>query len=290
MGITVFTRPSRAVSTITRFGEEDRFVDLVGDEDDGAGVGAPDAQELALHDLPCLGVEGRERLVHQQDVGGDGESGPRGLTGRLFGGYLSARRRAGGALVIAGLEGDEEAASRQPDADRAGAARRRRRPLGQAAGRSWEHGRYEGPYLRDTLIGMGAMVETLETSHTWIAARRALRGGRRRDPRSARRPGHARRSSGATSPTPTPTVPRSTSPSSAAPAAGAGRAVGGGEARPPARRSSPTAARSPHHAVGRDHAPYMQAEVGEAGLDVLRAAKERLDPAAIMNPGKLLPE
>ena len=44
-----------------------------------------------------------------------------------------------------------------------------------------------------------------------------------------------------------------------------------------------------HHAVGRDHAPYMAAEVGELGLDALRAVKERLDPAGIMNPGKLLP-
>jgi alkyldihydroxyacetonephosphate synthase len=45
-----------------------------------------------------------------------------------------------------------------------------------------------------------------------------------------------------------------------------------------------------HHAVGRDHAPYMGAEVGETGLDALRALKERLDPAGIMNPGKLLPD
>ncbi len=45
-----------------------------------------------------------------------------------------------------------------------------------------------------------------------------------------------------------------------------------------------------HHAVGRDHAPYMAAEVGELGIEALRAVKERLDPAGIMNPGKLLPE
>ena len=44
-----------------------------------------------------------------------------------------------------------------------------------------------------------------------------------------------------------------------------------------------------HHAVGRDHAPYMEAEIGALGIATLRAAKERLDPAGIMNPGKLLP-
>ena len=43
-----------------------------------------------------------------------------------------------------------------------------------------------------------------------------------------------------------------------------------------------------HHAVGRDHAPYMRAEVGELGLETLRAVKSELDPAGIMNPGKLV--
>ena len=44
-----------------------------------------------------------------------------------------------------------------------------------------------------------------------------------------------------------------------------------------------------HHGVGRDHVPYMGAEIGELGIDALRAVKERLDPDGIMNPGKLLP-
>jgi alkyldihydroxyacetonephosphate synthase len=44
-----------------------------------------------------------------------------------------------------------------------------------------------------------------------------------------------------------------------------------------------------HHAVGRDHAAWMAQEVGEVGVEVLRGVKQKLDPAGIMNPGKLLP-
>jgi alkyldihydroxyacetonephosphate synthase len=34
----------------------------------------------------------------------------------------------------------------------------------------------------------------------------------------------------------------------------------------------------------------MTDEIGELGVDVVRAAKRQLDPAGIMNPGKLLPD
>jgi alkyldihydroxyacetonephosphate synthase len=44
-----------------------------------------------------------------------------------------------------------------------------------------------------------------------------------------------------------------------------------------------------HHAVGRDHAPWMEGEIGAVGLRALRALKAELDPEGIMNPGKLLP-
>jgi alkyldihydroxyacetonephosphate synthase len=45
-----------------------------------------------------------------------------------------------------------------------------------------------------------------------------------------------------------------------------------------------------HHAVGADHRPWLEREIGPLGVEVLRAVKERLDPAGICNPGVLLPE
>ncbi|HWT89771.1 MAG TPA: FAD-binding oxidoreductase [Solirubrobacterales bacterium] len=216
-------------------------------------------------------------------------SGPRGLSGRLFKGYLGVRKRRGGALMIVGFEGDEESTARR----RALTVRTLRDGgaayLGQAAGRAWEHGRYQGPYLRDTLMGMGAMVETLETSHTWSRFGELHEGV-----------GRAIRDSLAGQGTPGLVFCHL----SHAYADGASlyftfisRARRGAELEQWAAVKGAACEAivahggtiTHHHAVGRDHAPYMEAEVGETGLEALRALKERLDPAGVMNPGKLLP-
>ena len=42
-----------------------------------------------------------------------------------------------------------------------------------------------------------------------------------------------------------------------------------------------------HHSVGRDHAPWLGAEIGDSGVELLRAIKAHLDPQGIMNPGVL---
>ena len=189
---------------------------------------------------------------------------------------------------MVGLEGEEESVARRRalcvrELHRGGAVY-----LGQSAGRSWEQGRYQGPYLRDTLMEMGAMVETLETSHTWtrLAELHAAVGGAIRDSLSGQStPGlvfcHL----------------------SHAYADGASlyftfisRARQGEEIeqwRQVKRAASEAIVAhggtiTHHHAVGRDHAPYMEAEVGRTGLEVLRVVKQQLDPAGIMNPGKLL--
>lgn len=44
---------------------------------------------------------------------------------------------------------------------------------------------------------------------------------------------------------------------------------------------------SHQHGVGTDHAPYLPAEKGALGMDLLRACARELDPAGMMNPGKL---
>lgn len=217
-------------------------------------------------------------------------SGPRGVAAALLGGYLSARRRRDGCLIIVGFEGDEESVARR----RALAVRTLRAGgaayLGQAAGRSWEHNRFGGPYLRDTLMDIGAMVETLETAHSWAKLadlHAAVAGAIRRSLDDQGTPGlvfchlsHAYPDGASLYFT---FISR----------ARRGEEIEQWRAVKRAACEAIVAAGatiSHHHAVGRDHAPYMAAEIGSGGIDVLCAVKEQLDPAGIMNPGKLLPE
>jgi alkyldihydroxyacetonephosphate synthase len=225
----------------------------------------------------------------EETVGSLALSGPRGMAGKAFGGYLKARRRKGGALMIVGFEGDEETVTRR----RALAVRALRGGgavyLGRSGGRSWEHGRYGGPYQRDLLMGMGAMVETLETSHTWTRLHelhRAVGAAITGALEGQGTPGlvfchlsHAYPDGASLYFTFISRARRGAEVEqwAAVKKAASEAIVANG------------ATITHHHAVGRDHTPYMAAEVGETGLEVLRAVKERLDPAGIMNPGKLLP-
>ena len=44
---------------------------------------------------------------------------------------------------------------------------------------------------------------------------------------------------------------------------------------------------SHQHGIGLDHAPYLIAEKGTQGLEILERIGTHLDPAGILNPGKL---
>ncbi len=241
------------------------------------------AQADALADVTRLSDETETRISL-------GLAGTSGLRRALFDAYLRLRRRRGGCLVICGWEGESDSVDRR----RARSARLLRAggaaPLGEAPGAAWERGRYEGPYLRDELLDHGYMVETLETSHTWSRLGELYRevGTAIASALDAQgTPGivmchlsHAYRDGASLYFT---FIARSR----------AGAELEQWRAAKAAACEAIVAAEGTithHHAVGRDHAPYMRAEVGEVGIEALRALKERLDPAGIMNPGKLLPD
>ena len=215
-------------------------------------------------------------------------AGGSGAARRLAGGYLRMRRRADGCVVIVGWEGDREAVARR----RALAERALRSAgavsLGARPGRSWHRGRYEGPYLRDELLDRGYLVDTLETAHTWSRLGElhdAVAGAIRSALASQGTPGlafghlsHAYRDGASLYFT---LLARRRPGDEIA----QWRAVK--EAASDAIvRSGATITH--HHGIGRDHLPYMRAEVGEIGMETLQAVKARLDPAGIMNPGKLV--
>jgi alkyldihydroxyacetonephosphate synthase len=216
-------------------------------------------------------------------------SGPRGTSRALLERYLRLRGVGGGCILIVGIEGDEESVARR----RALAVRGLRAggavSLGGAAGRAWEKGRYQGPYLRDTLMDMGALVETLETAHEWSG----LQGLYERVREALAQSLAAQGTPGLVFCHLSHAYPDGASLYFTFIA----RARAGEEIEQ--WRAVKTAACEAildaggtithHHAIGRDHAPYMEREVGPLGVDALRALKDRLDPAGIMNPGKLLP-
>ena len=190
----------------------------------------------------------------------------------------------GGCLLVLGWEGEEAAiaARRRPAARLLRSARAL--PAGRGPGEVWAAGRFAGPHLRDELLDRGVLAETLETAASWTgleSVREAVAGALRgalRDPLVGCHVSHlyptgaslyftvlAARDAGD-------------------PVAQWGRAkAAAGDAI-----AAAGATITHHHAVGRDHAPWLGAEVGPLGLELLRAVKERCDPAGIMNPGALL--
>jgi alkyldihydroxyacetonephosphate synthase len=203
-------------------------------------------------------------------------------------GSLPRRAVAGRCLLICGWEGTEESIKRR----RRAASRALRAagawPATQRAGREWVRSRFAGPYLRDALMDRGVMVETLETATSWSnlatlhdAVSAALHG--------AATPARGGLIAGCHVSHLYPT------------GASLYYTIFGRAGEDPAAQwhGLKTAAMDAivaaggtithHHAIGRDHAPWLAAEDGSLGLDMLRAVKERCDPAGIMNPGKLLP-
>ena len=160
---------------------------------------------------------------------------------------------------------------------------------------AWKRERYAQPYLRDILLGHGILVDTLETATTWSnlmplyrALVAALKGA---ITANGGGPGYVM-----------------THVSHAYPQGASlystflGRQIPTSDPRVQQaqwegiKEVTTTAildaggTLSHHHGVGRDHAPWLEQEVGQVGVRALRGLKEALDPGRIMNPGILLPD
>jgi alkyldihydroxyacetonephosphate synthase len=163
------------------------------------------------------------------------------------------------------------------------------RSLGEEAGARAGRNYFAGPYLRDELLGMGMLVETLETATTWsrlqelyTRVRDALRtslAARGTDALVMCHVSHLYRSGASLYFSFFARQERGAELEQwrAAKSAACDAIVANGGTI------------THHHAIGRDHAPWMGQEVGEVGVEAIRALKQKLDPAGVMNPGKLLP-
>ena len=210
------------------------------------------------------------------------------LKGALTRAYLGVRGVGQGCVTILGFEGEpQEVALRR---SRALALLRDHGAVGAGSspGRAWLHGRFEAPYLRDELLTHGVMVETLETATQWSklhALHRSVGGAIAQALRRQGTPGlvmchvsHVYETGASLYFT---LIARQREGEEISQwqavkeAAGDAILAGGGTI-------------THHHAIGRDHAPWLPAEVGQDALRALRAAKAELDPAGVMNPGKLL--
>ncbi|MFG2089720.1 MULTISPECIES: FAD-binding oxidoreductase [unclassified Spirillospora] len=193
-----------------------------------------------------------------------------------------------GCLAVLGFEGAParvaERRARAADVLRAAGGE----PLGTGPGEKWEHGRFNAPYLRDSLLDVGAFVETLETAAFWAgipalyeAVRVALIGtlsGAGTPPLVMCHISHV--------------YPSGASLYFTVVSAQGKDPVGHWDAAKRAANDAiidAGATISHHHGVGTDHRDWYAREIGPLGAAVLRAVKDRVDPAGILNPGVLVP-
>lgn len=161
--------------------------------------------------------------------------------------------------------------------------------LGPGPARSWEHGRFGAPVLRDALLDNGALVETLETATDWArlpalreAVTRALTAALEENGTPALVMCHISHvyPTGASLYFTVVAGQRGEDPiaqwADAKRAASEAIVAAGGTI-------------THHHAVGVDHRPYLEAEIGEVGVRMLRAVKNAVDPHGVCNPGTLIP-
>jgi alkyldihydroxyacetonephosphate synthase len=153
---------------------------------------------------------------------------------------------------------------------------------------TWRNVFLQAPYLRDTLIACGVLVDTFETAITWDRFDAFVAAVRGRAEAAVREVcGDGRVTCRLTHAYPDGAAPYFTV---YAPAR-RGSEVEQWDAVKAAASEALIAAGGTithHHAVGRDHRPWYDRQRPDPFAEALRGAKRAVDPAGILNPGVLL--
>jgi len=157
--------------------------------------------------------------------------------------------------------------------------------LGESRGQSWAHGRFHAPYLRDSLLDVGVLVETLETATFWSNVDRLK----------------ADVTSALTTELGEKTIVLCHISHVYETGCSLYFTVAAAEAEDPLAQWLAAKAKASdamiaagatithHHAVGTDHKRWLAEEIGPVGVSILRAVKAELDPTGVLNPGVLIP-
>ncbi|HET7689285.1 MAG TPA: FAD-binding oxidoreductase [Nocardioidaceae bacterium] len=188
----------------------------------------------------------------------------------------------GGCLMVTGFEGDQATVDRKRALVTAALT-----DLGgtsEGVNEAWSHGRYDGPYLRDSLLDLGILVETLETATFWSNIPALYEGVKAALAEELGNPivlchiSHVYENGCSLYFTV------------------AAKQEGDGIAQWLKAKAAASDAMiatgstiTHHHAIGTDHKPWLAQEIGPVGVEILRAVKERVDPAGVLNPGILVP-
>ena len=194
-----------------------------------------------------------------------------------------------GALMIIGLEGSPERVKFERKLTLANCKSFGGFSLGARAGRAWYKERFELPYLREELMKMGVLVDTLETATTWkrlSALHSQIMDAFTAAFEELHVPGlamahvsHVYRTGASLYFT-----------------FMAKQLIGHEDEEWHQIKDKVTdaimaagASLSHHHGIGVEHVKWMGQYWGPLGIRVLRSIKRELDPNGIMNPGKLIP-
>ncbi|MCZ4499739.1 MAG: linked oxidase domain protein [Marmoricola sp.] len=192
---------------------------------------------------------------------------------------------AGGCLMITGYEGTQAAVDARRTACSALISGVGGDSLGTEGGEAWAEGRFHGPYLRDSLLDVGVLAETMETvtfwsnlDHVYTSVKDAVTASLGADSLVLCHISHVYETGASLYFT----VATKQADDALAQWLVAKDAVSAAMVRNGASITH-------HHAVGRDHKPWLAEEIGPVGVEMLRAVKQRMDPTGVLNPGVLIP-